>query len=318
MFTCPLCVGPTRRFGRNRNGSQRYRCDACQRTFTDEASRPADGRRIDQATLVLCLRMLLEGNSVRSTERLTGVHRDTIIAAMVAAGEKCHYFLNSLRCIPASDVQADEIWSFVGCKERTRVRKNYPEIVGDAWTFTAIERNTKFILAWHLGKRSQESALLFAEQLRRVTNSRFQLSTDGFSCYPNVVRAAFGWSVDYAQLVKVYAKSTDDGPGQRYSPGEVISTYHVIQLGNPAEDRICTSHAERSNKTIRMQIRRSTRLTDGHSKKWHNHGSALALFFAYYNFCRVHSTLKTTPAKAAGLTERPWSVKELLAKAGAI
>src|SRR5437899_1143623 len=140
---CPICQGETRRFGRNRNGSQRYRCDACERTFTDEATRPVDRRYLAQDKTVLCLRMLLEGNSVRSIERLTGVHRDTILNAMVEAGEKCQRLLETVvRRVPAQDVQADDIWGFVNCKEKTRQRKGYGETFGDAYCFTAIERHT--------------------------------------------------------------------------------------------------------------------------------------------------------------------------------
>jgi len=269
--------------------------------------------------------MLLEGNSIRSVERLTEVHRDTIISAMVEAGAKCERFLEErVQSINVVDVEADEIWGFVGCKERTRLYRGLGEEVGDAWCFTAIERSTKMILAWHLGKRTPDSTAWFALKLANATNGRFQLTTDGYTPYRTEIPAMFGERIDYAALVKVYGAATGNGTEVRYSPGEVIDTHSLVLLGAPEEDLICTSHAERHNLTIRMQVRRLTRLTNAHSKKWENHRAALGLFFAYYNFCRVHSTLtdntrdggqptrKTTPAMAAGLADHVWSVEELL------
>jgi IS1 family transposase len=301
------------RFGRNRNGSQRYRCEICRRTFTDAQTRQADLRRVQGSKMLLCLRMLLEGNSIRSVERLTGVHRDTIIAAMVAAGQKCQTFMERIiRNTDAQDVQADEIWGFVACKERTRELRGFGEDHGDAYCFTAIERNTKLILAFHLGKRCPEDTRSFAAKLHLATRGRFQLTTDGFRPYLTAIPEAFGNNIDFATLVKVYGET--EGEPRRYSPGRIVETTATAQIGNPDPDSICTSHVERSNLTLRMQIRRLTRLTNAFSKKWENHEAALAFFFAYYNFCRVHMTLKTTPAVEAGLTDHVWSVQELLEK----
>jgi transposase-like protein/IS1 family transposase len=312
---CPLCQRPCRRFGYNRNGSQRHRCGDCRHTFTDATTRPVDRRRLDPGKAVLALRHLLEGSSIRSTERLVEVHRDTIMHAMVEAGQNCERFLErTMRRVDVEDVQADEIWGFVGCKERTRERRGYGEEVGDAWCFVAIERTSKLVIAWHLGKRTPDDTLAFAEKLRDATRGRFQLSTDGYRPYRTAIPTAFGLTVDFAQLVKVYG-TPPEGPQTRYSPSEVVDTYTVVLLGRPAEERICTSHAERANLTIRMTLRRMTRLTNAHSKKWENHGAAFALYFGFYNFCRVHSTIKTTPAVAAGLADRPWTVAELLERA---
>ena len=312
---CSICGKAARRFGRNRNGSQRYRCDECARTFTDESTRPADRRFLSQEKVIHCLRMLLEGNSIRSTERLTEVHRDTIINELVEAGQLCERFLPlAIQGVRVNDVQADEIWDFVGCKEKTRLRLGYNESVGDAWCFVAIERTTKLVLTWHLDKRSPEATDAFAFKLFLATQGRFQLSTDGFTPYYQSIPRMFG-GIDYAMLIKRYSNPSGKGSEVRYSPGEVVQTQKVVLLGNPDAARICTSHAERSNLTIRMSLRRFTRLTNAHSKKWANHHAALALYFAYYNFCRVHSTLKTTPAVAAGLTDHVWSVAELLERA---
>lgn len=324
---CPLCAGATRRFGRNRNGSQRYRCDACRRTFTDEVTRPFDRRCLAPEKAVLCLRMLLEGNSIRSVERLMGVHRDTIIATMVDAGDKCKRFLEAtIRGIPVENIQADEVWGFVFCKEKARLLRDYPaDGVGDCYCYTAMERTTKLIVAWHVGKRSVPDTYRFAEKLRRATTGMFQLTTDGFHPYREAIPFTFGQSLDFAVLIKDYRAAPEDQ--RRYSPPEVVAVTIRIQTGNPDEDQICTSHVERHNKTLRMGIRRLTRLTDAHSKKWANHEAAMGLFLAYYNFCRPHLTLteqsradgqptrKTTPAMAACLTDHVWSVGELLERA---
>lgn len=319
---CPYCECPTRRFGFNRNGSQRYRCDVCAVTFTDDATRPEDRRRLSLDRAVFCLRMLLEGTSIRSVERLTGIHRDTIISTLVDSGERCQRFLEeTVRGVPVVDVQADEIWAFIGCKEKTRERNNYAEYFGDAYCFTAIERYTKLIIAWHLGKRSPADTWLFAEKLSRATNGRFQLTTDGFTPYRTAIPHTLGSRVDFAQLVKVYGYP--DGDERRYSPPEVVSAIPTPRTGNPDPARICTSHVERSNLTIRMTVRRLTRLTNAFSKKWENHEAALALFFAFYNFCRPHQTLteeagyKCSPAMQAGLTDHVWSVRELLERTSA-
>lgn len=315
MF-CPHCEGETRRFGRNRNGSQRYRCDVCETTFTDEATRPTDRRFVEEPRLTMCLRLLLEGNSIRSTERLTGTHRDTIMGALVEIGEKCQRFLEvTIHGIPVDDVQADEIWGFVICKERTRERRNFGADHGDAYTFTAIERTTKLMLAWHLGKRCLTDTHAFLRKLASATSGRFQLTTDGYRPYLSAVPGKFRDGVDFATLVKVYGTSDDE---HRYSPGTVIDTIPTQQMGSPDPALICTSHVERANLTMRMTTRRLTRLTNGFSKKWDNLEAALALFFAFYNFCRPHQTLtermgyKCTPAMASDLTDHVWSVQELL------
>jgi len=307
---CPICQGETRRFGRNRNGSQRHRCAACRKTFTDAATRPLDRRCVDPAKMLTIIRLLLEGNSIRALERTFGVHRDTIISSMVEAGEKCGAFLRqTIRNVPVNDVQVDEVWGFVRMKEKTRQRKNRPEEFGDVWCYTAIERDTKLILTWHVGKRTPMDTAEFADNLYHATQGRFQLTTDGYRPYLTAIPAIMGGRVDFATLVKVYGHGEED---RGYSPGTVIDTVETVQLGNPDKHRICTSHVERHNKTLRMQIRRLTRLTDAHSKKLENHKAAMALFLAYYNFCRVHSTIGTTPAVAARLTAETWSLAKLL------
>lgn len=310
-----------RRFGRNRNGSQRYQCLVCRRTFTDERTRPEDRRRLASDRAVFCLRLLLEGTSIRSVERLTGIHRDTVIAALVEAGERCQRFLErTIRDTPVEDVQADEIWSFVLCKEKRRQHYGYPEDGhGDCYTYTAIERTTKLLITWHVGKRSEDDTWEFARKLRRATVGNFQLTTDGFHPYRTAIPATFGPHLRFAVLIKDYDAAPEDQ--RRYSPPEVVRVTIRIQTGNPDRESICTSHIERSNLTIRMTVRRLTRLTNAFSKKWENHAAALALFFGYYNYCRPHQTLteeaghKCTPAMRAGLADHVWTVDELLQQA---
>ena len=310
---CPSCQNEARKFGKNRNGSQRYQCTECKTTFTPVDDRPLGAMRLDPAKAIMCLRMILEGTSIRSTERLTGVNRNTIMSLVVTIGFRAKKFLEAtVKNVPVDDVQADEIWGFCLMKNKTRERLGLvDEGIGDIWTFTAMERTTKLILTHHVGKRTPVDTAVFADNLYFATQGRFQLTTDGYTPYRTAIPAILGDRVDFATLVKLYGDAKED---RGYSPGKVTGTIETPCCGDPDEDRVCTSHVERSNKTLRMQIRRLTRLTDAHSKKWDNHVAAVALFIAFYNFCRVHSTIKTTPAKKSGLTDHVWSVGELLTR----
>jgi IS1 family transposase len=254
------------------------------------------------------LTLLVEGMSVRSVERITGVHRDTILRLLVKAGERCERLLEDrIRQIPVSDVQCDEIWGYVGCKQKRNV-SDAPEL-GDAYCFVAIERNTKMVLAWHLGKRTARDTVAFTERLNEATQGRFQITTDGYKPYVDAVQYSLGTQVDFAQLIKVYSASRESE--QRYSPSEVVGTIPLPRWGEPRLGKICTSHVERQNLSIRMGMRRMTRLTNAFSKKWENLKAAYALWFAWYNFCRLHSALRVTPAMQAGITDRVWSVMDL-------
>lgn len=313
---CPHCGSASRRFGKDRHGHQRYQCLDCFRTFTEPHYNggPLGLMRLDLDQALDCLKHILEGVSIRSTERLLGVHRDRIVSAVVNAGENCQHFLEIvLRDVEAQDIQVDEMWGFVFCKEKTRVRREYGDERGDAYCFVGIERHHKMVLAWHLGKRCPEDALAFSEKLRRATAGRFQVTTDGFTPYRTAIPQAFGWTLPFAQLIKQYR--TAEEADRRYTPPRVAGIDKIVGCGDPDMDRACTSHVERGNLTMRMMNRRLTRLTNGHSKKWENHEAALALYFAYYNFCRVHMTLKETPAMAAGLVSEPWTLKRLLNEA---
>lgn len=263
---------------------------------------------IEKAETVI--RLLAEGNSIRSIERITGMHRDTILRLLALVGERCERMLeDKIRNVSVSDVQCDEMWGFVGCKERMKTA-DHPATFGDAYCFVAIERKTKLVLAWHLGRRSARDTVAFTEKVDAATTGHFQITTDGFSAYPEAIHYSLGTRVDYAQLIKVYASPTDGE--HRYSPPEVVDAVPVPRIGMPVPQRICTSHVERQNLTMRMCVRRLTRLTNAFSKKWENMKAALALYFAYYNFCRVHSALRVTPAMQSGLTDHVWTIRELV------
>jgi IS1 family transposase/transposase-like protein len=312
-MVCGTCNARCQRFGAHRNGLRRFRCPQCKRTYTEPHARTLDTMYIPEEKAVLVTRLLLEGNSIRSSERISGLDRTTIARLLVLAGERCEKLLaDTITKLRVRDVEADEMWGFVGMKEKAKGNLHKDEdSLGDAYTYVALERTSKLILAWHLGKRNRQDTLAFILKLRNATEGRFQLTTDGWPSYPDAVERVFGSAIDYAQLIKVYAASRDGE--QRYSPAEVVDVEVVPRAGMPDYERICTSHVERQNLTMRMQIRRLTRLTNAFSKKWENLRAAIALHFAYYNFCRVHQTLRVTPAMEAGLTDHIWELKELLA-----
>ncbi|HYM06084.1 MAG TPA: IS1 family transposase [Terriglobales bacterium] len=311
-MACRNCGTTCQRFGKHRNGLRRFRCPNCKRTFTEPHKRTLDAMYVSQDKAILALRLLLEGNSIRSTERITDLDRNTIMKLLVLAGEKCEKLTGRLiRNVPVKDVQADEIWSFIGKKEKRRRPEDDPSL-GDAYCFVAIERHSKLVLNFALGKRDQATTDVFVEGLRHATASdNFQITTDGFAPYRTAIPNTLDDRADFAQLIKVY-RATPEGE-RTYSPAEVVSTEVVPVMGRPDPERICTSHVERQNLTMRMQMRRFTRLTNGFSKKFENHWAAVCLWFAYYNFCRIHSTIRVTPAMEAGITDHVWELKELLA-----
>jgi len=262
-----------------------------------------------------CLHLLVEGMSVRSIQRVTGVHRDTVLDLLVRVGEKCEQLLDEkIRKVKVKDIQLDEVWSYVEMKEKTKKRQGKDDTqLGDAYTFVAFERESKLILAWHLGRRTERDTLLFTEKIFAAvdgTEGRIQVSTDGFAAYPDAIAYSLGTRADYAQLIKIYGVSGDDE--HRYSPSRIIEAIPTPMFGNPDPEKICTSHVERQNLNIRMAMRRFTRLTNAFSKKWENLKAALAFYFAYYNFCRIHSTIRCTPAMEAGITKTVWTLKDLL------
>jgi len=310
---CESCNVDCQRFGKHRNGLRRFRCPNCKKTYTEAHRRVMDSMYIPQAKAVMALRLLLEGNSIRSTERITELDRNTLMSLLVKAGDRCHSLMTErIVSLPVWDVEADEIWGFVQKKEGHKWdhEKDATEI-GDAYCFVGIERHSKLILAWHLGKRDQKATDAFIGKLRYATDgSRYQFTTDGFKPYISAVKMYLKGMVDFAQLVKIYS-SPREGE-QRYSAGDVVEAVPVPVMGLPKRERICTSHIERQNLSIRMGMRRMTRLTNAFSKKWGNLEAAYALWFAYYNWCRVHSSLRVTPAIEAGIADHIWSLRELL------
>jgi transposase-like protein/IS1 family transposase len=324
---CQYCNATAKKNGKDRKGNQRYRCESCGKYFADPQDKPLDGMYLPVDKAAQCIQQLIEGSSLRSTERITGISLPTILKLLVVVGEKCEQFLeNRIKSVPVKDVECDELWCFVGMKEKTKGKKrlqwdSYEQerSMGDAYTFVAIESNSKLILTWHLGRRTFDDTWAFTKKLDTATaDQSFQVTTDGFAPYRDTIIHELGHKqIDFAQLIKVYATSQDDD--HRYSPPVVVDIITSIIHGNPNPWRICTSIVERNNLTIRMQMRRFTRLTNAFSKKRENLRAALALFFAYYNFCRPHSSVKTetvkkrTPAMASGLTDHVWSIQELLA-----
>jgi IS1 family transposase/transposase-like protein len=304
----------TKRHGKDRKGNQRFRCLLCGATFAKPGDKPLGEMRINMKAATTALGMLLEGMSIRATERLTGLHRDTIDDLILIVGANCRRLLDTkVVDVKATDVQLDEIWSFIGMKERTRIKSARSAEWGDCWTFIAIDRETKLVLAHTIGQRDMATSTRFLKQLDRATSGRFQLTSDGLRSYTLNVPFVLGNRVDFAQLIKNF------GPTQstvRYSPAKITGCEKFPQLGNPDEDRICTSHVERLNLTIRMNLRRFTRLTNGHSKSLKHHVAMQAILFAWYNFCRKHLALKGhTPAMASGLSDHVWTIKTLVERA---
>ncbi len=313
-MNCPNCKSLGKKNGKDRNGNQRFKCLSCGKTYT--ATEKLEGKNLSADKIELCIKLLVEGNSIRSTERIANVHRDTIIRLLETVGERCLMLQETLvKNVKVADVQADEIWAYVGMKQKTANKQGLDdkEQIGNAYTFTAIESDSKLIVAWHLGKRTEQDTLIFLEKLYNAIDgatNRFQMSTDGFRGYDHTVNEVLGTKADYGQIVKIYGNH--EQKETRYSPSEVTSIKKKIVSGNPDKSKISTSYVERSNLTMRMSMRRLTRLTNGFSKKWENLNYALALHFAYYNFCRVHKTLRCTPAMEAGITKTIWTLKDLI------
>jgi len=268
---------------------------------------------------VQVLKMLLEGVSVRAASRLTGLDKNTILGLMVQAGESCRRFMEAtIRNQTVAMVECDEQWAFVGCKRKTALKLGRDEsIVGDRYVFTAIDRDSKLLLCWHPGQRNSTDTWAFADKLRLAVAGRPTINTDGFTSYTHIIPYTFNNEVDYAQVIKHFQTAGGHSAAVRYSPGSITSVEKKIVCGNVDEFQMGTSRMERFNLTTRMQVRRYTRLTNAHSKKTRNHDAMLGLYFAWYNWVRVHSTVKTTPAVKAGLTDEAWTMERLLITAAA-
>lgn len=259
---------------------------------------------------------LCEGCSIRATERLTETHRDTVMNLSVRVGQGCERLHDRMmRDLEVSTIELDEQWDFIG-KKAKRVKTGDPDEYGDVWLFIALAANQKAILSYVVGKRSVANTEALAFDLRARVVTRPQITSDGYAPYVNAVQDAFRTGVDFAVLTKQYVGDSNlPDAAHRYSPGHVAGIERSVIKGNPNPDLISTSYVERFNLSTRMQMRRCTRLTNGFSKKLENHRAAVALWICFYNFCRVHESLRCTPAMALGITDHIWTIAELIASA---
>ncbi|MDD5177224.1 MAG: DDE-type integrase/transposase/recombinase [Sterolibacterium sp.] len=261
------------------------------------------------------LASLCEGVGINATCRLTGASKNTVLKLLAEVGEACALYQDRVMTgLNLKKVQCDEIWSFVGMKER-----NVPEELkgilglGDVYTWTAIDADTKLVPCWHVGTRGVESAYAFIHDLAKRLASRVQLTTDGHKAYLTAIEDAFGADIDYAMLIKLYGnEGATKEDARRYSPAEVTGTEKRPITGNPVMKDVSTSYVERANLTMRMHMRRFTRLTNAFSKKLENHMHAISLYFMFYNFCKIHKTLRVTPAMEAGIADHVWDFEEVL------
>jgi IS1 family transposase len=256
------------------------------------------------------INLLVEGSSLRAASRIADVSINTVTKLLVEVGKACQDFhYSTVMHLQSKLVQCDEIWSFVYAKE-----KNVPEEmkgqVGDVWTWTALDSDSKLIISWLVGDRSANTAEIFMKDVASRLANRVQITTDGHHAYLTAVDKAFETPVDFAQLIKIYGEPT--GNDKRYSPAECTGTKKNVIMGRPDMKRVSTSHVERQNLTMRMHMRRFTRLTNAFSKKVENHCHAIALHFVFYNFVKVHKTLRVTPAMEAGLAKRPMSIEDIV------
>ena len=266
-------------------------------------------------TRTLILRCLVEGMSIRSTVRTTSVSKNTVVKLLIDAGKACSSYQDRvLRDLPCTRIQVDEIWAFVYAKRKNLENaKNAPSEAGDVWTWTAIDADTKLVPAWVVGDRSSETAIEFMDDLRSRLANRVQLTSDGYHVYVDAVEGAFGGDIDYAMLVKLYGQESGTSPEKRYSPAKCKGAIKRNVEGDPDPTHISTSYAERNNLTMRMSMRRFTRLTNAFSKKIENHAHSVSLHFMYYNFCRQHKSLQgITPAMAAGVTDHLWEIEDIV------
>jgi IS1 family transposase len=258
------------------------------------------------------LGMMVEGNSIRAIVRMTGASKNTIVKLLEDAGEAFSAYQDRVfRDLKLKRLQLDEIWAFCYAKQRNvMLAKAAPEEAGDLWTWVAIDAETKLVPSWRIGDRSGETATEFVCDLSKRLASRVQVTTDGLRSYVEAIEAGFGADVDYAQLIKLYGETPH--PAGRYSPAQIQGTKTYCCTGNPDPRHISTSYVERQNLTMRMSMRRFTRLTNGFSKKAENHAHSVAIHFMHYNFVRIHQSLRISPAMAAGVTKTLWSLTDMV------
>lgn len=303
--------------GKDRKGNQRWKCRTCGVTITDnDCRRPLGDMRISIDDAATVLNLLLEGMSIRACERITGMNRDTICDLVVVAGESIEAFMRrTIVDVEAEEIQLDEIWDFVAMKSRTKERRNnHDPDTGDVWTWIGLDANSKMVLAHATGLRDHATCNELLTQLSKATTGPCQVTSDGLRLYTLNVPFAMGSRAAFAQLVKSYSSSQSE---TRYSPATITSIEKIPRLGNPDEDKISTSYVERFNLSLRMHVRRFTRLTNAHSKSRRHHAAMVSLFVGWYNFCRPNQALgkKVSPAMAGGLADSVWKIKDLLKNA---
>jgi transposase-like protein/IS1 family transposase len=312
---CPECGSASSRFGKHRNGLRRFRCCQCGKTHTEQHARLLGPMTVDEEKALLALQLLVEGNSIRSTERITGIDRNTIMRLLVLAGERCEKLSAArIQNVRVEHLELDEVWAYVGCpQKRVRPDMERPELRGDQYTYIALEERTKLVLAWHLGKRDGANTDVFTDKIRQATTDErlFDVSTDAFAPYERSIDRNLFDRANHSQIVKLFSHHVEEGR-ERYSPARFVSVAKDAVTGMRDLDRPSTSHVERKNGSLRQWCKRLTRLTYAYSKKWEHLHAALALHFAYYNFCRVHRSLRVTPAMESNLTDYVWTLRELL------
>jgi IS1 family transposase/transposase-like protein len=314
-ISCPHCGSESFKVHQTNHHAANtiYRCLGCNRCFSGRRFTPYAGTKLNPEKIISLLHNLCEGCSVRATERLLTVHRDTILGILTQAGERCQAVLNRhVRNLRPKFVQADELWTFVHTKEK-RKSSDDPDEWGDTYIWLALDSETKLLISHLVGKRdagcANEFVRDFSERLHPMW--RCQFTSDGYRPYIEAVEAAFGADIHFAQLVKVYGKPDNSGPDW-YGPPKVIETIPTPISGQPDLAHVSTSHVERTNLSLRTQLRRFTRLALGFSKKLENLKAAVALYVGFYNFSRVHRTLRVTPAMEAGIADHVWTIEELL------
>ena len=271
--------------------------------------------QLDTKARAQILHLLCEGNSMRSVARIADVSQNTVAKLLVEAGQACVCLHNEyVQNVKTERVQCDEIWSFTDAKQKNVANaKSAPDRAGDTWTWTALDSDSKLIVSWMVGGRDASYAKAFMDDVAsRLAAGRFQLTTDGLKAYQDAVEGAFGADVDFAQLVKLYGVPKEKTPERKYSPSDCIGTRKYVVSGQPNLKHISTSHVERQNLTMRMHMRRFTRLTNGFSKKFENHIWMVSLYSFFYNFLKIHKTLRVTPAMEARLTDHVWTFEDIV------
>lgn len=312
-MTCRKCQhDDCKRFGFvGKRKIQRWRCQSCSATFCEPHDKLGT-HYIAPERAAEALSMMMEGMSVRAVSRLTGMHKNTILSLMLTAGENCQRVLDTrIRGLRPHLVQADELHSFIGCHAK-RLRDDAPEDWGSVWTWLALDSETKLIISHHIGNRDADSAWQFIRDLRMRTENIFQLTSDGLRHYADAVDAHFATSIHFAQLIKLYSSPDITGPDWMSAVSHVTRAIPKVRCGRPEPRFVSTSHVERLNLSVRTHLRRYVRRTTAHSRKLANHKACFALWVAWYNFVRVNSAIRCTPAMEAGITDHIWSFTELL------